>query len=220
MAKALEQAERTSALAAETMALTRAFPRRVADLRTRCTTLKTKREALLTRAERISTDLHALRTGFTERSWADLTGAEDELAEHLAVSARTLRVAEEAQAAGRWDAFVAAVGTADQELAAAKNVVESVSSRRRELEEVKADPAAEMANARFKVRDAQRLVMRGRDAPPQPWAARLDALSARLDRAEESITRVHPDYWGYLTEVRAVVQATAVVVSEFRRAHS
>jgi hypothetical protein len=51
------------------------------------------------------------------------------------------------------------------------------------------------------VRDAQRLVVdRGL---VREFGPILDAQSVRLQNAQDRLTGVHPDYWLYLTELRA-----------------
>ena len=67
---------------------------------------------------------------------------------------------------------------------------------------MRADPGKLAADARFVLRDAQRLVVdRGL---VKRFGPILDAQSVRLQNAQDRLTGVHPDYWLYLSELRGV----------------
>jgi hypothetical protein len=83
------------------------------------------------------------------------------------------------------------------------------------LRDVRADPARYAADARFVLRDAQRLVVdRGLVGAFGPI---LDAQSVRLDNAQQRLTGLHPDYWLYLTELRGIRERVREVVARARQ---
>jgi hypothetical protein len=89
-----------------------------------------------------------------------------------------------------------------------------VTDRLSQLREARTDPTRQAADARFVLRDAQRLVVdRGLVAE---FGAILDAQSVRLANAEERLTGVHPDYWLYLTELRGIRERVKDVVARAR----
>lgn len=44
----------------------------------------------------------------------------------------------------------------------------------------------------------------------------LDAQSDRIDRAKATLTRIHPDYWAYWTELRAVDGKITEIIDRMR----
>ena len=116
---------------------------------------------------------------------------------------RSRRPAERADA-GDWDSAAEQVTAARSALSRAEDRHEAVTGRLAELRAVRADPAKFAADTRFVLRDAQRLVVdRGL---VREFGPILDAQSVRLQNAQDRLTGVHPDYWLYLTELRAAVR--------------
>jgi hypothetical protein len=45
----------------------------------------------------------------------------------------------------------------------------------------------------------------------------LDAQAVRLERAQQRLAGVHPDYWFYVTELRGIRERVREVVRQVRR---
>lgn len=122
------------------------------------------------------------------------------------------------QRSGDWDGAAQQLEGAREHLATAEEGINAVIERRRDLDALAADPAAELERVRFAVRDAQRLVVSAGAKAPRGEAGILDTQMARLDTARDTLTGTHPDYWAYLVELRAVRDVTAGVVRRTRAA--
>lgn len=223
VAGATAQAERVTRLAAAVApaadaARTRAveLSRRREEVTRRLVSLRTRREALENQGGAIPDVLRELRRAYVEGCWADLADAPARFADLLAAADGDLDRAREAARAADWERGVDALARTVGRLDAAADLATAVHARRAALEEVRKDPAARLAAARFHLRDAQRLVMTGRTVPPQPWAGELDAIAARLERVGDLLAGVHPNYWAFLTELTAITDATTDVVRRFR----
>ena len=80
------------------------------------------------------------------------------------------------------------------------------------LNDAKSDPGGPEKQARFRIRDAQRLVLdRGLVAE---WGSVLDAQSRRVDVARQKLVGPHPNYWAYLTELASVTEFVRTVVDQ------
>ncbi|MBW0114626.1 hypothetical protein [Pseudonocardia abyssalis] len=207
---------RTLELAREAHTLAADAPRTAAQVRTALSSVTTRRAAAQTRTDRIPPALSSLRREFSEKCSRDLDDAERRAQASL-VAADTAVTAARAQAdAGDWDDAADQIAAARAELARAEERADAVTDRLAELRDVRADPARHAADARFVVRDAQRLVVdRGVVAEFGPV---LDAQSVRLQNAVERLDGVHPDYWFHLTELRGVRERVQQVVERVRAA--
>lgn len=125
-----------------------------------------------------------------------------------------------AQDSGDWDGAARRLEEAREHLRTAEDGINAVVDRRRDLDELAADPAAELERVRFVVRDAQHLVVSAGARAPAAEPGILDSTLDRLDRAREGLTGDHPDYWAYLVELRAVRDVVAGVVRRTRAALS
>lgn len=203
-ARAAEEARR----AAELAAIAEAAPTRIASLRTR-------RDAVAFRAEQIEETMRLLRREWSEGNWADVADTETRVAEHLAAADAELASAADGVREENWPHVESAVVAVGGQLAAAADLLDELSARHDLLLAARDSSADLVGQARFRVRDAQRLVMTGRTEPPQPWAAELDALAARLEAASGMTEGVHPNYWAYRAELAAITDAVADVVRRF-----
>ncbi|MHA6621058.1 hypothetical protein [Pseudonocardia sp. DLS-67] len=205
--RTLELARSAAALAAEA-------PRTAQQVRSALTSIATRRSAAETKAGRIVPALSALRREFAEPCSRDLTDAEAAAraaigdAEHAAADAGRLADA------GDWDEAAERVTAARSALARAEERHDAVVDRLAALRDVRADPARYAADARFVLRDAQRLVVdRGLVGAFGPV---LDAQAVRLENAQQRLSGVHPDYWFYLTELRGIRERVRDVVARAR----
>jgi hypothetical protein len=207
--RALELARSAATLAAEA-------PRTAAAVRSALTSIATRRAAAATKAERIEPALSSLRREFSDPCSRDLTGAERQARDAIAAADKAIAAAHRHADDGDWDDASDAVVTARSELSKAEDRHDAVIDRLAELRDVRADPARHAADARFVLRDAQRLVVdRGLVADLGPI---LDAQSVRLENAQARLTGVHPDYWLYLTELRGIKERVKDVVASARSA--
>ncbi|WP_457029738.1 hypothetical protein [Kitasatospora sp. P5_F3] len=196
-------------------------PEKAREIDRRVGSLRTRIQALETKSESIEPALSELRRRFSLACWQDLQHVPEQ-AHEAAVAARAkLTEAVRARDEQRWPDATGAIGTVRALLDSADGSIAAVHARLRQLNEVAHDPHKEIERARFAIRDAQRLAMAGRQTPDPRHAAPLDAAVARLDRAVATLEEAgrHPDYWHFLTELTAVRDSAAEVVTLIRGTH-
>lgn len=201
---AAEQFEQTLAEAPELLSRTSAA---IPSVRTRI-------QALNTRLDRMPGELSALWREFNAASSADLAQHRQQAEAALAAAERELGQATEALAQQRAEDAADDVAAARTHAASADQRISEVSDRLRLLREMKSDPRGAEGKVRFGIRDAQRLVVdRGLTGE---WGSVLDAQSARVDRAMDTVDKPHPDYWAIHRELQAVREFVADVVERVR----
>ena len=110
---------------------------------------------------------------------------------------------------------LALVGQAREEIGSAEELVDSVADRLELLQGIRADPAKPERDARFRVRDAQRLAIdRGMVGE---WGSVLDAQAGRIDRIVAALPERNPDYLKYQRELEAVSEFVADIVNRMRQ---
>jgi hypothetical protein len=206
--EAAARAEEEARRAAELAALAEAAPKRVASLRTR-------RDAVAFRAEKAEETLRVLRREWSEGNWADVVDTGPRVAEQLAAADVELASAADGIREQNWPHVEEIIRSLGDRLTAATELLDNLMNRHDLLVAARDGSAELVAQARFRLRDAQRLVMTGRTEPPQPWAGELDALAVRLDAAAEILDGVHPNYWAYRAELAAITDAVADVVRRY-----
>ena len=176
--------------------------------------VKTRIQAVTTRLESMPAHRSALLREFSADCSKDLNGADDR-ARHALEQARTdWDAADRAHRAGRLEEAAEHLATARTQLTAAEHDGDSLGDRLALLRKTKADPVAAAKATRFRLRDAQLLVV-DRGLVPQ-WGSVLDAQAARIDRAAADLTGTHPDYWAYLQALQAVEAFVKNVVDRVR----
>jgi hypothetical protein len=211
----MRAAQRTLELARSAASLAAEAPRAAQQVRSALTSIATRRQAAETKAGRIAPSLSALLREFSEPCSRDLMGAEALSRAAIADAERAHAEAGRRAEAGDWDEAADQVTAARSALARAEERHDAVVDRLAALRDVRADPARYAADVRFVVRDAQRLVVdRGL---VRQFGPILDAQSVRLDNAQKRLTGAHPDYWLYLTELRAIRERVRDVVAQVRR---
>jgi len=108
----------------------------------------------------------------------------------------------------------AQVSRARARAADADAAVTAVQDRLAALRTARNDPKDIERRVRFRIRDAQRLVVDV--GMVKEWGSVLDAQSARVDRAVAKLDVPHPDYWALLTEVDAITTFVADIVAKVR----
>ena len=192
------------------------LPERAAEIDKRLSSLRTRTQALHTRAGQVEPVLSELRRRFSAACWQDLQQVPDQ-------AERSVRQAEEKLAEGRkardeqrWADATSQLSTVRALLNSADEAIKAAGDRLQRLNEVSYDKTKEVERTRFAIRDAQRLAMAGRSTPDPRHAGPLDDAVARVDRAVESMTGRHPDYWHLLTELDAVKETVLRVVEQIR----
>ncbi|MFB7734141.1 hypothetical protein ACFC08_07080 [Streptomyces sp. NPDC056112] len=212
----LERAERVAREAEAIRADAVRLPEQAAEIDHRLVSLRTRAQALSTRAGQVEPVLSELRRRFTVACWQDLQQVPEQAAGSVREAEAKLREAQSARDAQRWPDATALLSTVRALLNTTDEAVSAAGDRLRRLNSVQKDPQAEVERTRFAIRDAQRLAMSGRTTPDPRHARPLDDSVGRLERAVATLEGRHPDYWHFLTETEAVRQTVAAVVSRIR----
>lgn len=212
----LERAERVQREAGAIRAEAERLPELAAELDHRLVSLRTRAQALTTRAEQVQPVLSELRRRFAAACWQDLQQVPGQAARSVRQAELKLREAQAARDAQRWPDTTSLLSTARALLNTTDEAVSAAADRLARLNAVQKDPQAEIERTRFAIRDAQRLAMAGRTTPDPRDAGPLDDAVARLERAIGTLEGRHPDYWHFLTETEEVRQAVARVVARIR----
>lgn len=197
------------------------LPERVKEIDKRVRSLRTRTQAARTRLESVQPTLSELRRRFHSKCWQDLQEVQKTAEQALRDAEQHLTEAAAARDEQRWPDATTALGTVRSLLNDADAAAAAPSERLRALNEVEQDPRQQIEQARFVVRDAQRLAMDGRARPDPRDAEPLDRAVETLERVDRYLTGRHPDYWGFLTELESVKENAASVVQRIRdeRAH-
>lgn len=211
----MRAAQHTIELARSAAELAGEAPRTAQRVRTALTSIATRRSAAETKAGRIAPSLSALLREFSEPCSRDLTDAEAAARAAIADAEHALTEAGRLAEAGEWDEATDRVSAARAALGRAEERHDAVVDRLAALRDVRADPARYAADARFVLRDAQRLVVdRGL---VREFGPILDGQAVRLENAQQRLAGVHPDYWLYVTELRGIGERVREVVAQVRR---
>ncbi|NEB07072.1 hypothetical protein G3I78_49895, partial [Streptomyces sp. SID13726] len=133
--------------------------------------LRTRVEALATRAGGVEPVLSELRRRFSLACWQDLQQVPAQAETAVAQASAKLAEAAKARDEQRWADATSRLSTVRALLDDVDGSVSAAGDRLRRLNEVSKDPKAEVERTRFAIRDAQRLAMQGR-ATPEPRHAR------------------------------------------------
>jgi len=204
-------------LAAEALTQATDLPRRAAGLRNRIPSLATRIQALETRAESVPEAMRALRREFSLGNWKDIADRETDV-EKLLEEARTrLRDLRRLHNSGDLNGALAELGRLEDSLAAAGEVVDGPRDRLEALRAIRDNPRGLFDKARFNVRDARFLVMKGRTIAPQPWGGRLDAAASELIAMESMLEGAHPDFWSLKLRMDVLNARVKELIDDFRR---
>lgn len=216
VAETIHRADRVLRDAESVRAEAERLPERAAEIDKRLVSLRTRAQALTTRAESVEPILSELRRRFSAECWQDLQPVPDQAARNIHQAEEKLSEAAKARDEQRWPDATALLSTVRALLNTTDEAVSAAGERLQRLNAVAEDPQQEIDRTRFAVRDAQRLAMAGRNTPDVRHARPLDEAVARLQRAVDSLSGRHPDYWHFLTETEAVRRTAARVVEQIR----
>ncbi|WP_232716836.1 hypothetical protein [Gordonia metallireducens] len=175
--------------------------------------VETRRSAIATRSAQVPDTLSALRREFSADCSTDLERTEAIVDERLA-HADTAISSARGMLADAPDQAIDQADAARDDLSVAEAAVDAALDRLRVLREVRADPQDAERSVRFRLRDAQLFAVN--HSLVDEWGSVLDAQADRIERAKRDLDRVHPDYWGYLTQLRAVDDRISEIVSRMR----
>lgn len=176
--------------------------------------VRTRIEAVTTRLDSLPVTRSALLREFSADCSNDLGGADDRARSALDEARRDWAAAQSALEANQPESAAGHLTAARARLSAAEADGDAMSERLRVLRETRDDPAAAAKLTRFKLRDAQLLVV-GRGLTAQ-WGSVLDAQAARIERAAAELTGTHPDYWSYLQTLQSVEVFVRHVIDRVR----
>ncbi|MBY6539240.1 hypothetical protein HQ325_11210 [Rhodococcus sp. BP-349] len=189
-------------------------PGRAGSASTALASVRTRLQAVGTKAEYIAPAYSALLREFVAASSDDLSRARENCETHMVEAARDIDDAATARDGGDPEEALDRITAARQHLSDAEADIEAVTGRLARLREVRDDPGAVDRRVRFRLRDAQLLAVdRGLVAE---WGSVLDAQLARIERAAEALGTGRPDYWAYLRELDSVEDFISGVVDRIR----
>ncbi len=186
-------------------------------VRSSIASVRTRIEAVTSRLESLPATRSALLREFSADCSKDLNGVDDQARTALADGRSEWTAARVSLDAGNPELAAAQLATARSRLAAAQAAADALIDRLGVLRAVRADPAEAARTTRFRLRDAQLLVV-DRKLVPQ-WGSVLDAQAARIERAAAELTGRHPDYWAYVQTLRSVEAFVRGVVDKVRLSH-
>ncbi|AXK34296.1 hypothetical protein DVA86_18200 [Streptomyces armeniacus] len=213
----LQRADRVAREAEAIRGEAERLPETAAETDKRLSSLRTRAQALHTRAGKVEPVLSELRRRFSVECWQDLQGVPDEAVRTVRQAEEKLREAQKARDEQRWPDATSLLSTVRALLNTTDEAVKAAGDRLQRLNEVSFDHKPEVERTRFAIRDAQRLAMAGRTTPDPRHARPLDDSVVRVDRAVEGLTGRHPDYWHFLTELDAVKETVQRVVEQIRQ---
>jgi hypothetical protein len=182
---------------------------------TAISSVKTRIEAVNSHIDKVPPARSALLREFSEPNSIDLVGNVDLARAELVKGQQLWRDATAALAAGNSEAALDLLATARDHLTTATTACDQVTDRLTALRAARADPSAAEKQVRFRIRDAQRLVVdRGLTAE---WGSVLDAQARRVDVAKSKLTGPHPNFWAYLSELQSVTEFVRGVVDRIRK---
>ncbi len=182
--------------------------------RTAISAVRTRIDAVSSHIDRVPAARSALLREFSEPNSADLVGNLELARREFDQGQQRWRDAGAELAAGSPEQALDLVAAAREHLTKAADACDQVTDRLNALKAVQADRAGAEQQTRFRIRDAQRLVVdRGLIAE---WGSVLDAQSRRVDVARQKLVGAHPNYWAYLSELALVRDFVKGVVERIR----
>lgn len=188
-------------------------PGKADEARAAIASVRTRLSAVRNRSARMPEAYSALLREFSAECSKDLVGHDRRSALDLErasgeIDSAASRLASDPEAA------LGAITRARAALAEAEELVDGVTDRLNELRVVQKDPPAAAGRVRFQIRDAQLLAVNL--GLVKQWGSVLDAQVLRVDRAVAGLGGRHPDYWGYLVDLRTISDFITGVVSKMK----
>lgn len=181
---------------------------------TTLSSLRTRIDTVQNRLDRLPPVRSALLREFSEPNSVDLVGNVDRAVHELALGRGQWEAAGVAIREKRAEDALELLASAREHLTIAADSCDALTDRLDRLRAVRADPSGPERDTRFRIRDAQRLVVDR--AKVAEWGSVLDAQSRRVDVAKDRLSGPHPNYWAYLTELASVTAFVRNVVERVR----
>ncbi|GAB2886890.1 hypothetical protein [Nocardioides pacificus] len=211
-----EPARTVERLAAEAERLSTELPQRAATLRNRIPSLATRIDAMTNRAASVSESMGQLRREFSLGNWRDIAEQERDVEAGLERARIELRDLDRLHRSGDVVGALGQLTKLEETLERTQTLVDGPRERLELLRSVRKEPQGLFERARFSVRDARYLVMRGRQVAPQPWGDRLDAIARELIDMESLLEPTHPDYLALHRRAEQLQERVRRLVDDFR----
>jgi hypothetical protein len=185
------------------------------ELRRALNSVRTRAEVVEHRMGRLPEAMSTLRRRFVLAAFQDIEPMQPRATRQLRTARELLAIAERHAEAGSWQLVRTAIANTRQALEEATAAIAAVTGRLAVLEELAADPKAPVEQARFAVRDAQRLFQMLMPGVPAEHGQRLDALAGRVEAIARALAVPRPNYWelhNELGEVRDRTRETIVAM--------
>ncbi|MGY1693840.1 MULTISPECIES: hypothetical protein [unclassified Geodermatophilus] len=212
---AAERARRGADAAADRL---HRLPERAAEVRRGAASVRTRREALGTRHERLAPVMSELRRRYPLSAWADVERAPQRAAGALAEADAALAALEAALAAPVLDVPEAAAQLARVRAAAGRvdDEVRAATGRLARLDAVRADPGSLLAGVQRGVVDARRFLAGLPEERARRYRRTFEDLARRLPALEAAARGDRPDWGAVLREAESIEQGLAGLVRTAR----
>ena len=176
--------------------------------------VRTRIQAVTHRLSTLPDTRSAVLREFSAECSRDLIGSDERARQNLERAQTQWSAARTALEAGAPEEAVERLTSARALLTEAETAADAWTDRLALLRATQTDPDAAARSTRFRLRDAQLLVVdRGL---VKEWGSVLDAQLARIDRARAELTGTHPDYWTYLTALGRIEAFIVGVIDKIR----
>lgn len=213
-----ELARDTRAAAAALSAAAAAAPGRAAEAQRALASVRHRVEASRNKAQQADEAFSALLREFQVNCSRDLTGNGTAGKHALEDASRHIEQARIALDEAHPERALELISEARRKLAEAETKFTEVTSRLAILRQVRENPNDRLSKTRFRLRDAQLLVVNRRLT--KQWASVLDAQALRIDRAAAALTGRNPDYWEYVKALDLIDKFIGGVVERVRKESS
>jgi hypothetical protein len=177
--------------------------------------VRTRADVVEHRLGKLPETMSTLRRRFVLATFEDVEPMDARARRQLRAAREMLTIAERNADAGSWQLVRTAIADTRQALEEATAAIAALTGRLAVLEELAADPKSPVEQARFAVRDAQRLFQMLTGVAPE-HGTRLDALSTRVDVVARALAAPRPNYWELHNELVAIRERTREIIQAMR----
>jgi hypothetical protein len=185
------------------------------ELRRALSSVRTRADVVAHRLDKLPETMSALRRKFVLAAFEDVAPMQARAERQHRTAREMLSIAERHADAGSWRLVRTAIADTRQALEEATAAIAAVTGRLAVLEEMAADPKGPVEQARFAVRDAQRLFQMLSPGVAAEHGQRLDGLAGRVETVAKALAAPRPNYWelhNELTQVRDQTRETIVAM--------
>jgi hypothetical protein len=185
------------------------------ELRRALSAVRTRADVVEHRLGKLPEALSTLRRRFVLATFQDVEPMQARADRQYRAAREMLTIAERHAETGSAQTVRTAIADTRQALEEATAAIAAITGRLALLEELAEDPKGPVEQARFAVRDAQRLFQMLSPGVPAEHGHRLDGLAGRVEAVAKAIAAPRPNYWelhNELTEVRDQTRETIVAM--------